>query len=518
MAPFTKSQERKEVLPIARNSFIRMTKIPGLKGRISYIISPLRQENLYAVHETTERKFWSQLAKCNQEEFTKSGTEGKCIEARELIIALPEEFVDYPEESMLDIFTTRFKEHYGVECISALHHNKRKTNYHIHLIFSERKMLEEPIEKIATRNMFYDESGKRVRTKKEILDEDGQMRKGCKVVAKGEVYGRKIFTTKNARFKEEKFLEEVKQSYTDLINLYVGDADRRLTVFSRDSAYLSMKKIGKNNPKEAEIIEDNERRSKWNQTVDRALVSGVPEGQIVEIRKTEIGKKASQSIKTFGKQPQVFRNIIAQAIMMLELLISKIITKAMEILTSRSKDVEEVVKFDKSSKVMSSNEIPEKPKMSAIANKCKRLSGIHDKLVSQSEAIYKEEKVLKVKEDELKNCKSIFKGKERRELQEQITQLQTRIESMKKRISMIVKEHGYDNGKAFMKEYQLAKTEYRDYKKDIKTWEDKREGNKEPFRIREQLEKNREMIKAKERKPKVIKDGRGSEVMKEIEK
>ncbi len=31
------------------------------------------------------------------------------------------------------------------------------TNYHIHLVFSERKMLEHPEVKIATRNMFYDE-------------------------------------------------------------------------------------------------------------------------------------------------------------------------------------------------------------------------------------------------------------------------------------------------------------------------------------------------------------------------
>ena len=485
-----------------------MTKIPRLKGRIDYIISPLRQENLYAVHEITERKFWSQLAKCNQEEFTKSGTEGRCIEARELIIALPEEFVDYPAESMLDIFTTRFKEHYGVECISALHHNKRKTNYHIHLIFSERKMLAEPVEKIATRNMFYDESGKHARTKKEILGEDRQVRKGCKIVAKGEVCERKIFTTKDARFKDEKFLDKVKQSYTDLINLYVGDDEKKLTVFSRDSAYLPMKKIGKNNPKEAEIIEDNERRSKWNQTVDRALVSGVPEGQIVEIRKTEIGKKASQSIKTFGKQPQAFRNIIAQAIMMLELIISRILTKAMEVLTNKNRKVEEVVQSDTGHKVAKSDETPERPKMSIMANRYKRLSVIHDKLVSQNEAIFKQEKIFKAKEIELRNCKSLFKGKERKELQEQINQLQTRIEAMKKRISMIVKEHGYANGKAFMKEYQLAKTEYRDYKKDIKARKDKREGNKEPFRVREQLDKNKEMIKAKERKPKIPKKDR----------
>jgi MobA/MobL family. len=397
-----------------------MTKIPRLKGRISYIISPLRQENLYAVHETTERKFWSQLVKCNQEEFAKSGTEGRCIEARELIIALPEEFVDYPAESMLDIFTTRFKEHYGVECISALHHNKKRTNYHIHLIFSERKKLNEPVEKIATRNMFYDESGKHVRTKKEILGEDGQVRKGCKIVAKGEVYERKLFTTKDARFKDEKFLAEVKQSYTDLINLYVGDDEKKLTVFSRDKTYLPMKKIGKYNPKEAEIVEDNERRSKWNEEVDRALVSGVPEGQIVEIRKTEIGKKASQSIKTFGKQPQAFRNIIAQAIAMLELLISKILKKAMEVLTSESKDVEEVVKSEVRHGVVAIDERAEKPKMSAMASKYKRFSGIHDKVVSQNKAIYKQEKILRAKEIELKNCKGIFKGKERQEVQEQI--------------------------------------------------------------------------------------------------
>ena len=63
-----------------------------------------------------------------------------------------------------------FKKRYGVECFSALHHNKRKTNLHIHMIFAERKRLEQPIEKIAARNMFYDEQGRHARTKKEYLD------------------------------------------------------------------------------------------------------------------------------------------------------------------------------------------------------------------------------------------------------------------------------------------------------------------------------------------------------------
>lgn len=252
---------------------------------------------MYAVYETTDRKFWTELARCNQEEFKKSGTEGTCIEARELIIALPESFVDYEPDKLLKLFTEYFKQNYGVECIAALHHNKRKTNYHIHLIFSERKLLEEPMEKIATRNMFYDENGKHVRTKKEVLDEAGLLRKGCRIIPKGEVYERNIFTIKDSRFKSDSFLDEVKRSYTDLINIYVKDDKDKLKVFDKTGVYLPTKKIGKNNPKAELVKADNEVRAMWNQTVDRALVSGVPEVQIMNVKQSEIGRKTRTSIQ-----------------------------------------------------------------------------------------------------------------------------------------------------------------------------------------------------------------------------
>ena len=118
-----------------------------------------------------------------------------------MIIALPESFTEYQPDRLLQLFTNHFKQNYGTECIAALHHNKRKTNYHIHLIFAERKLLDEPIIKIASRNMFYDENGKHVRTKKEILGEDGEIREGCSIVKKGEVYEKKLFTAKDERFK-----------------------------------------------------------------------------------------------------------------------------------------------------------------------------------------------------------------------------------------------------------------------------------------------------------------------------
>lgn len=83
------------------------------------------------------------------------------------------------------------------------------------------------------------------------LGEDGQIRAGCKVIAKGEVYERNLFTTKNARFKNEGFLDEVKRSYIDLINLYVKDDKQKLKVFDRNGVYLPMKKIGKTTQKQS---------------------------------------------------------------------------------------------------------------------------------------------------------------------------------------------------------------------------------------------------------------------------
>lgn len=153
---------------IGRHSFIRQSKLSDVAGRIDYISNPKRQEHLYATYQTegATPEFWKNLARENQLDFKARGTAGKCIEGREFIIALPESFVQYRADDVVRLFTETFHKRYGVECSAALHHNKTKTNYHIHLVFSERKMLEQPEVKIATRNMFYDEQGKHRRTKK----------------------------------------------------------------------------------------------------------------------------------------------------------------------------------------------------------------------------------------------------------------------------------------------------------------------------------------------------------------
>lgn len=491
-------------MPIVRNSFIQMSKLTNLKGRINYISSHARQENLYAVYETTDRKLWTELAKCNQEEFKRSGTEGKCIEARELIIALPESFVDYDPDKLLKLFTEHFKQNYGVECIAALHHNKRKTNYHIHLIFSERKLLDEPVEKIATRNMFYDETGKHVRTKKEILDEAGQLRSGCRIITKGEVYERNIFTIKHSRFKSDSFLDEVKRSYTDLINIYVRDDKEKLKVFDKNGVYLPMKKVGKNNPKAEQIEADNRVRTMWNQTVDRALVSGVPEKQILEVKQSEIGQKAKASIRKSGRNPALFKSLIMTAIYALELLISKVLKMALE---KADKVTEAFAKSEpEQTKVQAGNEhvmaktepIPEMPKKSELTSKYPRLADIYNKLEKQNTAIYQREQQLASVEKEIAGTKGIFKGKQRKELQEQAEQLQSQIASMKQYLSNIVQGYGYKNVKEFLAEYRASKAEYNDYQSAVARWEQQTGNKAESDSLKARLQRRQQEVKERE--------------------
>lgn len=544
-----------------RNSFIEMAKLHTLSGRITYISSHAKQEHLYEVYATEpDKAFWRELAKCNQEEFEKSGTNGKCIEARELMIALPESFINYDHDYLLKRMTDEFKKRYGVECFAALHHNKRKTNLHIHMIFAERKRLEQPVEKVATRNMFYDERGHHVRTKKEILDGDGNIRKDCKFIKKGEVYERKIFTVKDGRFKQESFLDEAKVFYTDLINQMALDDKDRLSIFDKSGPYLATKKIGKNNPKAAEIKADNEIRMEWNRTVNRAIVSGVPEAEILELKKTEITDKVKESVEQNEKKPELFGDIVRAAIALLERLIAKVMQIAEKVIGKAVDDIKEMSKesesyiqeengqtvplerkkipfpFDYYRKAETQNKVEQlqqkgtattsksaikqmdaeqksipaeikrletertpEPQSSVLAAKYPRLKEIDNRLKEQNKAIFGREKKQDMLKKELSECTGIFKGGRRKELQQEIDSIDNQISNMKKRFSSIVREYKFDSVQAFYKEFNAAKKEYFDYQVACTEWE-KIYGEKatDTMSIRDRLKQKEQIVKERE--------------------
>jgi ElaB/YqjD/DUF883 family membrane-anchored ribosome-binding protein len=337
-----------------------------------------------------------------------------------------------------------------VECVSALHHNKRKTNYHIHLIFIERKLLPEPDIKIATRSVFYDETGKRVRPKKEITGEDGQIRKGCTVIKKGEIYESHLFTVKDDKFKSEPFLREVKEIYTDLINRHISNPEQQLKVFDKNSVYLPTKKIGKNNPKAAEIETDNAARQEWNRTADMALISGISEAKILEVKQTEIHDKASQSIKSKGWLPNLFRGIV---------------TKAKDFLQN----------------LIQEKDMPPKPTLDINMAEFRTMQKLMIKAQDKAKEIrHLQDTVLPKLKQQLADTKGIFKGKERKALTEQIQRTEKEIAEKLDKLPDVLKEDGYPDVQAFMATYRKAEAVVEQYNRGLAAWEREVRENRRP--------------------------------------
>ena len=375
-----------------------------------------------------------------------------------MIIALPENYTKYNPQQVLETFTEVFKNRYHIECVSALHHNKRKTNYHIHLIFSERQLLPEPDIKIASRNMFYDEQGKHVRTKKEILDTEGKVREGCKIIPKGSVYESRLFTNKNQYFKSDEFLAEEKKNFTELINQYIDNPKERLQVFDRNGVYLPTKKIGKHNPKAAEIEKDNQTRQEWNYTVDEALIAGVDEKEIRRVKKQEITTQVSKSIADNGRKPGLFHIFVEQATKHLKTVIEKW-------------------------------RLPPKPVLKVDMIEFRKMQDTKEKLEKQIAAIRNlEQYEIPQLKEELEEIKGLFRGKERKSLESRIADTQERLSSMKTYLNTIVNNSGYKSVQGFMRVYKKAEEEVLAYQKAMEQY-GTRGGQKPPEEesIRQQL-------------------------------
>ena len=78
---------------------------------MNYISNPERQEHLYAAYSTVEPEFWRYLSEQSRYDFWRSNQpSGKCVEGRELIIALPESLQQCEPELVLKLFTEKFRE------------------------------------------------------------------------------------------------------------------------------------------------------------------------------------------------------------------------------------------------------------------------------------------------------------------------------------------------------------------------------------------------------------------------
>lgn len=231
--------------------YVASKTVPNLARKKEYIKSHdiVNKNNDY--YDTADNDFWSLLAKENQLRHKDSKgccKNGNCVEARQLIIGIPQNNNIIAKE-LCDIF----KNKYGVECCCAIHTKKDKqgnvTNKHAHLIFADRQKLKEPIvvnEVKTSRTYYYDAKGKKCKKSEAV-----------KVVPKGTITTKgktQYFSGKIDKFGNMKFVNEVKDLFLNKVldvgwNLQQDKENRELNLQTKHIGYknVNSKFISDNN-------------------------------------------------------------------------------------------------------------------------------------------------------------------------------------------------------------------------------------------------------------------------------
>lgn len=134
-----------------------------------------------------------------------------------------------------------------------------------------------------------------------------------------------------------------------------------------------------------------------------------------------------------------------------------------------------------------------------MAAKYPRLKEIEDRFKEQNKAIFEREKKRDMLKKELSECIGFFKGGRRKELQQEIDNIDVQISNMKKRLSSIVREYKFDSVQAFYKKLNAAKKEYLDYQAACVEYEQAC-GDKVPdtMSIRDRLRQKEQVVKIRE--------------------
>ena len=300
-----------------------------------------------------------------------------------------------------------------------------------------------------------------VRTKKEILDEGGNLWSGCKIIKKGEVYETNFFQAKKEEFKSHAFLENMKQVMTDAINEIVKDENEKLQVFQKGSPYLATKKIGKNNPKEAEIREDNYLRQEWNRNVDRALLTGASEVEVMMAKQSQIDEPVAESLREHGQNPKLFTGILQKAVGYLRGFVEFLReTKYCDRDPVGNPLIAHDMRIDITPEPLPAKPKGERPSSEKQEAEIMRLQQILNKMKKQELKIYAIEKaIVKLEKDLREVKKKWFHRKEQKELEGKIDAKKVQLENAKATLDLIPAQHGYQNALEVTKAMKTARAE-----------------------------------------------------------
>lgn len=224
---------------------------------------------------------------------------------------------------------------------------------------------------------------------------------------------------------------------------------------------------------------DNEYRMRRNREVDRAIVSGITETEIQQIKKEYISDRIRESIDVFGSQPERFGTILMSAVAVLAMLISKVLQKARE-LSAKLFDTgqippqtqkQEPVPKQAEKEMPNKPKIPPKPVMPAEAAAYPKLFKVYKELKRQNEIIFEAEKERNAWEIERDNLKGLARFTKKGELQSKIDCINEKIDILKIGLSGIVKRYSYKNVQEFNRTYHKSYSAYITYRGQEAEWE-----------------------------------------------
>lgn len=221
------------------NAYGQMTKIPNARGRSAYISDSEQQEEI-VLHESDMTYDWSFYHEYEKNHAVKGQTNN---EAREIIVALPNELYEEPEKlkSVCDDLTKGIIQGNN-DYEYAVHWNHNRTNLHMHLLFSEREKVTEREPKTYKKDVWHDkdthklakanaENAILVHRKGEVQkDKDGNVK-----------YNDEPLTAKNVRFKTYAFSQDINPIISQVMERYGFD----LAVQDKTTPYLSQRKLHK---------------------------------------------------------------------------------------------------------------------------------------------------------------------------------------------------------------------------------------------------------------------------------
>lgn len=200
--------------------YSRVSKINNVVGRSDYISNPDRQEFIKLTGKSRDFE-WEEYAQFEKEN---QKSQEKNNEARELVIALPNEMSESFSDDILEDFSHELAQellgnHRDYEF--ALHFNQAQTNFHMHLLFSERERATTRTPKVYKRDMWFDKTTNRM-AKANAENAELRYKKGEVMKDKqGNIrYDEVPFTKKEKKFTERSWLKEHQKTIQKVLGEY----------------------------------------------------------------------------------------------------------------------------------------------------------------------------------------------------------------------------------------------------------------------------------------------------------